>query len=115
MRVAEKGNPMGRSEMDLTDVFLSKSEDERIAFRALIDREDEIFKLQLHEGDDLGSHVRADLPRFQLINARIALFTAVSNRKQDRNLKATLVIGLILFIKTGVTWADVFHTLGIGH
>lgn len=91
------------------NIFLGRSEEEREALARIIEREDHVFELQPGEGDSLIAHVHADLPRFAVLNDRAKLNLATQNRKSDRNLYATLGIGIVLFIKTGVTWADIVH------
>lgn len=90
-------------------IIFGRSEAEQAALLGLISQEDEIFRLQPGEDGSLMAHVRADLPRFQLLNARSKLTNAVLDRKSDRNLYATVTIGVLVFVKSGLTWAEIIH------
>ena len=90
-------------------LFLGRSDEEQRALRRLIDGEDRIFRLQPNEETSLREHARADVARFQLINARMKLSEATSERKSDRNFYATVILGLAIFVKSGVAWTDIFH------
>lgn len=93
------------------DILLGRSDAERSALLRLIEREDEIFRLQPGEDSDPTIHARVDLARFQLINARMKLMEATSERKSDRNFYATVILGVAIFIKSGVSWGEVFSWL----
>lgn len=90
-------------------IFIGRSDAERSALRRLIEREDEVFRLQPGEESQLAVHARADLMRFRLLNARLKLAEATSERKSDRNFYATIILGLAIFVKSGVSWTEVFH------
>lgn len=98
---------MGAS--NVANIFLGRTEEEREALARIIEREDDVFRLQANESDSLANHVHADIPRFALLNDRAKLNLATQNRKSDRNLYATVGIGIVLFIKTGITWSDLVH------
>jgi hypothetical protein len=88
--------------------FLGRSDEERRALSAIIEQEDRVFRLQPGEERDHAVHVRADVPRFLILNARDRLIHATFERKSDRNFYALIGIGIVLFIKTGVSWTEVF-------
>lgn len=90
------------------DILLGRSDAERTALLRLIEREDEIFRLQPGEDSDPTIHARVDLARFQLINARMKLMEATSERKSDRNFYATIILGVAILLKSGVSWTEVF-------
>lgn len=96
---------------DTIGLVFGRSDAERSALERLIAREDEVFKLQPGEETDHGVHVRADLPRFALFNARQQYHLAMFTRKSDRNFTLTLVGFVVLFIKTGVSWTDILATV----
>lgn len=93
-------------------LLFGRTDAERSALERLTAREDEIFKLQPGEEIDPGVHARADVPRFALFNARQAYHLAMFTRKSDRNFLVMAVGFVVLFVKTGVSWADIFATLG---
>lgn len=93
--------------VDVVATLIGRTEAERSALAALIQGEDEIFTLQPGEEHDLAIHTKADLPRFRLLNARAKLAQATSERKSDRNMYMTIVVGIVLFIKTGLSWHDI--------
>lgn len=97
---------MGNGALNL---FIGRSDAEQIALRRLIEREDKIFSLQPNEETQPREHARADIARFQLLNARAKLAEATSERKSDRNFYATVILGVAIFVKSGVSWADIFH------
>ena len=83
--------------MALLDIFLGDSATLREAERLLREQEDRVFRLVQGEDMDLGTHVRADLPRFEALNARTRLGQARQDRKADAHLFVT-VIGLIVIL-----------------
>ena len=91
------------------NTFLGRSEEERDALARITRQEDRCFELVPGEDQDIAVHVRADLPRHSLLNDRAKLLEATTNRKSDRNMYATIVIGVVIFFKTGITWADLLH------
>lgn len=93
----------------IAGLFIGRSDAEQIALRRLVEREDEIFRLQPGEETHLATHARADLARFRLLNARLKLSEAISERKSDRNFYATLTLGLAIFLKGPASWAEVIH------
>lgn len=94
---------------NVSSMFIGRSDEEKNALARLISREDEVFDLQPGEEHDHGIHVRADIPRYKLIDARQKLLIATTERKSDRNFYALLVIGVVLFVKSGLSWADLIH------
>lgn len=85
--------------MTLQDVFLADSPGLREMRRRLVDQEDEVFKMLEREDVDLAVHVRADIPRFRLLNLRQQYGQKRSDAKSDRNLIVTVVAFAILFAK----------------
>jgi len=75
--------------MSLLDVFLGDSATLREAERLLREQEDRVFRLVQGEDADLGIHVRADIPRFEALNARTRLGQARQDRKADAHLLIT--------------------------
>jgi hypothetical protein len=83
--------------MPLLDIFLGDSQTLREAERLLREQEDRVFRLVEHEDRDLGVHVRADIPRFEALNARMRLGQARSDRKADAHLLVT-ALGLVVIL-----------------
>jgi hypothetical protein len=74
--------------MPLSDIILGDSETLREAERLLRAQEDRVFRRVEGEERDLGTHVRADIPRFEALNARQRLSQAQQNRRADAHLFA---------------------------
>ena len=83
--------------MALLDIFLGDSATLREAERLLREQEDRVFRLVQGEDADLGVHVRADIPRFEALNARMRLGQARQDRKADAHLFLT-AMGLIIIM-----------------
>lgn len=83
--------------MALLDIFLGDNATLREAERLLREQEDRVFRLVQGEDSDLGIHVRADIPRFEALNARTRLGQARQDRKSDAHLLVT-VIGLVVIL-----------------
>ena len=72
--------------MTLTDLWLGDRAALREAERELEKQEDRVFRIVDGETRDLATHVRADIPRFETINARQRLGQMRQNRKADAHL-----------------------------
>lgn len=83
--------------MALLDLFLGDSVTLREAERLLREQEDRVFRLVQGEDCDLGVHVRADIPRFEALNARMRLGQARQDRKADAHLLLTTA-GLVVIM-----------------
>ena len=83
--------------MSLLDIFLGDSVPLRDAERLLREQEDRVFRLVQGEDADLGTHVRADIPRFEALNARMRLGQARQDRKADAHLLVT-ALGLVVIL-----------------
>lgn len=83
--------------MALLDMFLGDSVTLREAERLLREQEDRVFRLVQGEDIDLGTHVRADIPRFEALNARMRLGQARQDRKADAHLFIT-AIGIVVIV-----------------
>jgi hypothetical protein len=83
--------------MPLLDIFLGDSERLREAERLLLEQEDRVFKRVDGEDSDLAVHVRADIPRFEALNARQRLGQAQQNRKADAHL-FVIACGFLLIL-----------------
>lgn len=77
--------------MPLLDILLGNDSALRDAERQLRAQEDHVFRLVDGEDRDLGIHVRADIPRFEALNARQRLGQARQDRKADAHLVVTLL------------------------
>lgn len=75
--------------MSLFDVIFGDNAALRDAERQLREQEDRVFRPVEGEDADLGLHVRADIPRFEVLNARQRLGQARFDRKSDMNLVVT--------------------------
>lgn len=69
--------------MALLDILIGDGAALREAERLLREQEDRVFKIVEGEDKDLGVHVRADIPRFEALNARQRLGQARQDRKSD--------------------------------
>lgn len=76
--------------MGLLDIILGDSTALREAETFLRKQEDRVFTLAEGEDRDLGVHVRADIPRFEVLNARERLGQARQDRKADTSLLVTM-------------------------
>lgn len=83
--------------MALLDIFLGDSLALREAERLLREQEDRVFRLVEGEDCDLAVHVRADIPRFEALNARERLGQARQTRKADAHLFVT-ALGFALIL-----------------
>jgi hypothetical protein len=83
--------------MPLLDLFLGDSLALREAERLLREQEDRVFKLVDGEDCDLGVHVRADIPRFEALNARERLGQARQDRKADAHL-LVMTMGFVIIL-----------------
>ena len=75
--------------MALLDLFLGDSQVLREAERLLREQEDRVFRIVDGEEQNLGIHVRADIPRFEALNARERLGQVRLNRKADAHFLVT--------------------------
>jgi hypothetical protein len=75
--------------MSLLDLLLRDNAALRDAEKQLRRQEDHVFRLVDGEDRDLGTHVRADIPRFEALNARQRLGQARFERKSDLGLVLT--------------------------
>lgn len=85
--------------MALLDLIFSDGAALRDAERLLREQEDRVFKLTEGEDEDLGLHVRADIPRFEALNARQRLGQARQERKSDRLFVLSAMGFLVLAAK----------------
>jgi len=83
--------------MPLLDIFLGDSQTLREAERLLREQEDRVFRLVQDEDENLGVHVRADIPRFEALNARMRLGQARADRKADAHMLVT-ALGLVVIL-----------------
>src|SRR5579862_1551488 len=81
--------------MALLEVFFGDGTALRETERALRDQEDRVFRLVDREDLDLGVHVRADIPRFEVLNLRQRFGQARQDRASSRQL-FLLVAGFLL-------------------
>ncbi|MGB8364834.1 MAG: hypothetical protein ACLQUZ_12810 [Rhizomicrobium sp.] len=85
--------------MTLLDVFLGDSALLRAQEQALIEQEDRVFQLVEGEHSDLRTHVRADIPRFAVLNARQRFGQAHFDRKSDMNFLITAIGFAVILAK----------------
>lgn len=85
--------------MALFDMFLGDNAALRDAEKQLREQEDRVFRLVEGEDADLAIHVRADIPRFEALNARQRLGQARFDRKTDLNLFVTAVGFVVILAK----------------
>jgi hypothetical protein len=81
--------------MTLFDVFLGDGAALRETEKALREQEDKVFRLVDCEDRDLSVHVRADIPRFEVLNLRQRFGQARQDRASSRQL-FLLVAGFLL-------------------
>jgi hypothetical protein len=85
----QAARPLSKRETDhmaLLDYFVGDAQALHDAEERLRELEDRVFRLVEGEDADLGIHVRADIPRFEALNARQRLGQARFDRKSDVNL-----------------------------
>lgn len=75
--------------MGLLDIIFGDDAALRDAEKQLREQEDRVFRPVDGEDCDLGVHVRADIPRFEALNARQRLGQARFDRKSDMNFMVT--------------------------
>lgn len=85
--------------MTILDVFLGDGAALREAERLLRDQEDRVFRLATGEDCDLSIHVRADIPRFETLNARQRLGQVRQDRKADMHLFVTALGFILILVK----------------
>lgn len=85
--------------MAIMDAFLGDGAALREAERLLRDQEDRVFRLADGEDCDLAIHVRADIPRFETLNARQRLGQIRQDRKADAHLFVTALGFLLILAK----------------
>ncbi len=85
--------------MTILDAFLGDSALLRAQEQALIEQEDRVFQLVEGEHSDLRTHVRADIPRFEVLNARQRFGQARFDRKSDVHLLLTATGFVIILAK----------------
>lgn len=83
--------------MPLMDMLLGDSALLRAQEAELVKQEDRVFRMVENEDADLGVHVRADLPRFDALNARQRFAQTSQARRADRNFLLTLGGFVVLF------------------
>lgn len=79
--------------MNLWSIFLGSTSALDDAERELTREEDVVFSLQPGEDGDLGVHVRADIPRYRMLNARARFNQA----RTDRQINSGKLLGLVGF------------------
>jgi len=85
--------------MALLDFIVGDGAVLRDAEKLLREQEDRVFRLVEGEDNDLGTHVRADIPRFEVLNARQRLGQARQDRKSDLMLFTSATGFLIVLAK----------------
>ena len=79
--------------------FFAKTEAQLRAEQALIDAEDRLLEFHPEEATDLGFHSKRDADRTKVIVARQRLTHEMVKAASQRNVIATLVVGLLLLAK----------------
>ena len=95
--------------MALIDIWIGNTKEERQALASLREWADRVFELQPNEEKDLAVHVRADVPRFQLLHSRAALMQAQVSRKSDRNWWTLVVLGAFLMAKGTISFGAIWE------
>lgn len=90
--------------MSLMDMFFGDGAALRETERALREQEDRVFRPVEGEDRDLATHVRADIPRFAVLNLRQRFGQARQERASNRQF-FLLAIGFL------VTFAKLFGSL----
>jgi hypothetical protein len=85
--------------MPLLDLVLGDSLALREAERSLREQEDRVFRPVEGEDCDLAVHVRADMPRFEALNARERLGQARQTRKADAHLLVSAIGFAVILTK----------------
>ena len=99
--------------MTIVDAFFGKTQEIKDAEHDLVVNENKVFELQEGEDHDLAIHVRADVPRFRVLNSRGALLRAESKQISNRTLLALVILGALLVADRHLPWAEVFKFLGL--
>lgn len=99
--------------MALTEFIFGRNPALEEAERALRMQEDRVFQLADGEDHDLATHVRADIPRFEALNARQRLGQALTAQSSNRNLTFQAIGFTVLFAKIFGAFDLVLKVIGI--